>query len=66
MQYIFNTKLKSIVDSNDSLVLFRQSPPQFITSDAKKLLIKSTISNILQRVSNKIVRLRKYKKCYGK
>jgi polysaccharide pyruvyl transferase WcaK-like protein/uncharacterized protein YjhX (UPF0386 family) len=50
----FNNKLKNIVDSDDSLVLLRQSPPQYITSESKKLLIKNTISNILQRVSNKI------------
>lgn len=50
----FNSKLRNIIDSDDSLVLFRQSPPQYITSDAKKLLVKNTISNILQRVSNKI------------
>lgn len=50
----FNDKLRRIVDSDDSLVIFRQSPPQYITLDAKKCLIKTTISNILQRVSNKI------------
>lgn len=50
----FNDKLRSIIDSDDSLVIFRQSPPQYITTDSKKLLIKNTISNILQRVSNKI------------
>lgn len=50
----FNDKLQGIVDSDDSLVTFRQSPPQYITSEAKKQLIKNTISNILQRVSNKI------------
>lgn len=50
----FNDKLRGIVDSNDSLMRFRQSPPQYITLDTKKQLIKTTISNILQRVSNKI------------
>lgn len=50
----FNVKLTDLVNSDDSLTLFRQSPPQYITSEEKKLLIKNTISNILQRVSNKI------------
>jgi polysaccharide pyruvyl transferase WcaK-like protein len=50
----FNSKIKNLVDSDDSLVIFRQSPPQYITSESKKVLIKSTISNILQRVSNNV------------
>lgn len=50
----FNSELLNLIDNNDSLVTFRQSPPQYITSEQKKVLLKTTISNVLQKVSNKI------------
>lgn len=50
----FNAKLEGIVTSDDALVLYRQSPPQYFTEEHKKNLIKNTISNILQRTSNKV------------
>lgn len=50
----FNKQINDLLDSTDTIVQFRQTPPQYITSEDKAQLVKATVSGILTRIFNKI------------
>lgn len=50
----FNSQIQDIINSEDSLVMFRQSPPQYISPGFKSQLVKTTVSGILKRIFDKI------------
>ena len=48
-----NNTLNDLICNNESLVIFRQSPPQYITQEYKDNLIKNTVSNTLKQLFNR-------------
>lgn len=50
----FNVQINNLMSQDDKINTIRQSPPQYITSEDKTLLIRNTVSSILRRIFNKI------------
>lgn len=47
-------KLRALIDTDKSGEIYRQAPPQYITAEAKRNIIESTIKSVLRKIFVKI------------